>query len=103
MASDEAMARLGIVPRQRLELPSYEAVVSALKSGYGVAAISRYVVATELRAGILTVVPVRGWEVRAVVSVLRVREAHLTPSAQQFQGLVRNRLAELSHRDEEKI
>jgi LysR family transcriptional regulator, transcriptional activator of the cysJI operon len=96
IASDAAMARLGIVPRRRLELPSYEAVVSALKRGYGVAAISRYVVATELRAGLLTVITVRGWNVRAVVSVLRVREARLTPSAQQFQGLVRNRLAELS-------
>jgi LysR family transcriptional regulator, transcriptional activator of the cysJI operon len=99
-ASDEAMARLGIVPRRRLVLPSYEAVVSALKRGYGVAAIGRYVVATELRAGLLTIVPVRGWNVRAVVSVLRVREALLTPSAEQFQTLVRNRLAEISRRDD---
>lgn len=96
IASDTAMARLGIVPRRRLELPSYEAVVWALKRGYGVAAISRYVVATELRAGLLTDVPVRGWNVRTVVSVLRVREALLTPSAEQFQALVRNRFAELA-------
>ncbi len=101
IASDAAMARLGIVPRQRLELPSYEAVVYALKRGYGVAAISRYVVATELRAGSLTVVAVRGWNVRAVVSVLRVRDARLTPSAEQFQSSVRNRFAELSRQDEE--
>src|SRR5260221_5547395 len=33
IASDTAMARLGIVPRRRLELPSYEAVVWALKRG----------------------------------------------------------------------
>ncbi len=96
IASDTAMARLGIVPRRRLELPSYEAVVWALKRGYGVAAISRYVVATELRAGLLTDVPVRGWNVRTVVSVLRVRETLLTPSAEQFQALVRNRFAELT-------
>jgi LysR family transcriptional regulator, transcriptional activator of the cysJI operon len=96
IASDAAMARLGIVPRRRLELPSYEAVVSALKRGYGVAAISRYVVATELRAGLLAVLPVRGWNVRAVVSVLRVREARLAPVAEQFQSLVRNSFAKLS-------
>ena len=101
-AFDAAMARLGIVPRQRLELPSYEAVVSALKEGYGVAAIGRYVVATELRAGLLTVVPVRGWDVRAAVSALRVREALLSPSAEQFQALVRNRFAKLSRHDDEK-
>src|SRR5436190_4193430 len=101
-ASDAAMARLGIVPRRRLELPSYEAVVCALKRGYGVAAISRYVVATELRAGLLTIVTVHGWNVRAVVSVLRVREALLTPSAEQFQALVRNRFAELSRQGDKK-
>jgi DNA-binding transcriptional LysR family regulator len=102
IASDAALARLGIAPRRRLELPSYEAVVSALKRGYGVAAISRYVVATELRAGLLTVIMVRGWNVRAVVSVLRVRDALLTPSAEQFQSLVRSRFAELSRQDDEK-
>ncbi len=95
-ASERAMARLGIVPRRRLELPSYEAVLSALKRGYGVAAISRYIVAAELQAGSLTVIPVRGWNVRAVVSVLRVRDALLTPSADQFQTLVRERFAEIS-------
>ena len=95
-ASERAMARLGIVPRRRLELPSYEAVLSALKRGYGVAAISRYIVAAELQAGSLTVIPVRGWNVRAVVSMLRVRDALLTPSADQFQTLVRERFAEIS-------
>jgi len=102
IASDTAMARLGIVPRRRLELPSYEAVVWALKRGYGVAAISRYVVATELRAGLLIVITVRGWNVRAVVSVLRVRETLLTPSAEQFQALVRNRFAELTSQGDQK-
>jgi len=95
-AAERAMARLGIVPRQRLELPSYEAVLSALKRGYGVAAMSRYVVAAELRAGSLTVIPVRGWNVRSVISVLRIRDALLTPSADQFQALVRQRFAGIS-------
>lgn len=95
-ASDEAMARLGIAPQRRLELPSYEAVLFALKRGYGVAAISRYVVAAELRRGSLTLIPVRGWNVRSVISVLRVREALLTPSADEFQVLVRQRFAEIS-------
>ena len=95
-ASERAMARLGIVPRRRLELPSYEAVLSALKEGYGVAAISRYVVGAELQAGSLRVVPLRSWNVRAVISMLRVRDALLTPSADQFQTLVRKRFAEIS-------
>jgi len=94
--SEAAMARLGIAPRQRLELPSYEAVVSALKKGYGISAISRYVVADQLKSGALVVFPVRGWKEKTVVSALRVRDAVLTPSAEQFQNLVRMRFAEIA-------
>ena len=78
-----------IVPRRRLELPSNEALVYALKKGYGIAAISRYVVAAELRAGSLAVIRVPGWNVRNIVSVLRVRDAKLTPSADRLQTFVR--------------
>jgi DNA-binding transcriptional LysR family regulator len=95
-ASDRALGRLGISPRRRLELPSYEAVIAALKKGYGVAAISRFIVEAELRAGTLVQLPLRGWDVRSVISVLRVRDAMLTPSADQFQSLVRRRFAEIS-------
>src|SRR5262245_15190616 len=98
ISSDAGLARLGIVPEQRLELPSNATVVHALKRGYGIAAISRYVVAAELRAGSLIAVRVRGWNVRNVVSVLRVRDAKLTPSADSFQAFVRARLAEMARR-----
>ncbi len=96
VSSDAGLARLGIVPRRRLELPSNEALVYALKRGYGIAAISRYVVAAELRTGSLAVVHVRGWNVRNVVSLLRVRDARLTPSADRFQTFVRARLGEMA-------
>jgi DNA-binding transcriptional LysR family regulator len=90
------MARLGIVPVRHLELPSYEAVLSALKRGYGVAAISRYVVAAELQTRSLAVMSVRGWNVHNVVSMLRVRDPLLTPTADQFQAFVRRRFAAIS-------
>jgi DNA-binding transcriptional LysR family regulator len=54
ISSDAGLARLGIVPARRLELPSNEAVVRALKRGYGISAISRYVVAAELQTGSLS-------------------------------------------------
>ena len=95
-AADAAMARLGIVPRRRLALPSYEAVVDALTRSYGIAALSHFVVAAELRVGSLTVVAVSGWDVSSMISVLRVRDALLTPVADQFQVLVRKRFRELS-------
>jgi DNA-binding transcriptional LysR family regulator len=96
ISSDAELARLGMVPARRLELPSYEALVYALKSGYGIAAVSRYVVAAELRTGSLAVIPVREWNVRNLVSVLRVRDAKLTPSADRFQTFVRTRLGEMA-------
>jgi len=97
-AFEQGMARLGAVPQHRLELPSYEAVLSALKRGYGVAAISRFMVEQELRAGSLVVLPVRNWNVSAVISVIRVRDAMLTPAADAFQAFARKRLSELSRR-----
>jgi LysR family transcriptional regulator, transcriptional activator of the cysJI operon len=94
ISSDVTLARLGIVPRRRLELASNETVVCALKQGYGIAAISRYAVATELRTGSLAVIQVRGWNVRNIVSLLRVRDAMLSPSAERFQTFARTRLGE---------
>jgi LysR family transcriptional regulator, transcriptional activator of the cysJI operon len=96
-SSDAGLARLGVVPRHRIELPSNEAVVHALKRGYGITAISRYVVAAELRNGSLAAIRFRGWNVRNVVSVLRVRDAKLTPSAEGFEAFVRTRLAEMAY------
>lgn len=95
---EQAMARLGVAPRHRLELPSYEAVLSALKRGYGVAAISRFIVKDELRAGSLAIVPVRNWNARTVISAIRIRDAVLTPLADAFQTLARQRLSALSRR-----
>jgi DNA-binding transcriptional LysR family regulator len=98
ISSDAGLAQLGIAPRQRLVLPSNEALVHALKSGYGIAAISRYVVTQELEAGSLMVISIRGWRVRNVVSVLRVRDATLTPSAKSFLTFARARLGEMARR-----
>lgn len=95
ISSDAALARLGIVPRRRLELASNEALLYALKQGYGIAAISRYVIAAELRTGSLAAVNFRGWNVCNIVSLLRVRDATLSPAANQFQAFVRARLGEI--------
>ncbi len=98
ISSDDRLAQLGIIPNRRLELSSNEALVSALKRGYGIGAISRYVVAAELSAGALALIRLRGWNVRNMVSVLRVRDAKLTPSADHFQTFVRTRLDEMTRR-----
>jgi LysR family transcriptional regulator, transcriptional activator of the cysJI operon len=94
-ASDAALANLGIVPQRRLELPSWEAIKLAVKRGYGIAACSRFAVDEELRVRSLAVVPVRGWNVRKTMSVIRIREAAPTPSAEQFLLFLRGYLRQM--------
>jgi LysR family transcriptional regulator, transcriptional activator of the cysJI operon len=90
--SDAALANLGIVPQRRLQLPSWEAIKIAAKRGYGIAACSRFAIREELRAGSLIVLTLRGWNVRKIMSIIRVRDAALTPSAEQFLLLLRSRI-----------
>jgi DNA-binding transcriptional LysR family regulator len=94
-ASDAALANLGIVPQRRLELPSWEAIKLAVKRGYGIAACSRFAVDEELRVRSLAVVSVRGWNVRKTMSVIRIREAAPTPSAEQFLLFLRGYLRQM--------
>jgi DNA-binding transcriptional LysR family regulator len=96
--SDAALTHLGIVPERRLELPSWEAIKFAVKRGYGIAACSRFAVEEELRAGSLAVIPVARWNVRKIMSVIRVRDAALTPSAEQFLLMLRERCSRIRSR-----
>lgn len=91
-SSDAGLAELGIVPARRLELPSSEAVLHALRKGYGIGAVSRYVAEQDLRSGTLTAFRLPGWKVRNVVSMIRGREAVLTPYAKRFEAHVRAHL-----------
>ncbi len=93
--SDAALANLGIVSRRRLELPSWEAIKLAVKRGFGIAACSRFAVDEELRVGALAILPVRGWNVRKTISLIRVRDAALTPSAEQFVLFLRAYLRQM--------
>ena len=88
---EATFADLGIAPKRRLELPSWEAIKLMVRRGYGVAACSRFAVDEEVRAGLLAVIPIRGWKVRNTTSVIRVRDAALTPAAQQFLIMLRTR------------
>jgi DNA-binding transcriptional LysR family regulator len=89
--ADEAMADLGIVPSRRLALPSWEAIKIAVRRGHGIAACSRISVTEELDAGTLVVIPFVPWKVRRTFSIVRIRDAALTPAAQQFLLMLRQR------------
>jgi LysR family transcriptional regulator, transcriptional activator of the cysJI operon len=95
---EAAFADLGITPQRRLELPSWEAIKLMVRRGYGVAACSRFAVDGELRAGVLTEIPIRGWKVRNTMSIIRVRDAALTPAALQFLETLRGQMRKISSR-----
>jgi LysR family transcriptional regulator, transcriptional activator of the cysJI operon len=89
--ADEALADLGIVPSRRLALPSWEAIKLAVRRGHGIAACSRISVTEELAAKTLVAIPFVPWKVRRTFSIVRIRDAALTPSAQQFLLMLRER------------
>jgi DNA-binding transcriptional LysR family regulator len=90
-AVEAAWADSGFTPSHRLELPSWEAVKLAVSRGHGVAACSRFAVEGELRTGVLALVRLRGWSVRRTISIIRLREAALTPSAGEFLTMLKAR------------
>jgi len=54
--TEEALDRLGIVPRRTLEMNSCEAVKRAVAAGLGVSFISRYAISLELAQGMLVAI-----------------------------------------------
>jgi DNA-binding transcriptional LysR family regulator len=87
-AVEAAWKDLGIVPSRRLEMPSWEAIKLAVASGVGVAACSRFAVEAELRAGTMVMLEPPRWNVRRMISVIRSRDAPLTPAAERFLAVL---------------
>ena len=89
--ADAALADLGIVPRHRLDLPSWESIKMVVRRGYGIAAFSRLALTEELETGTLVVIPFVPWKVRRTFSIVRIRDATLSPPAQRFLLMLRER------------
>jgi DNA-binding transcriptional LysR family regulator len=94
--ADSALADLGIVPRRRLALPAWESIKIAVRAGYGIAAFSRQAVQEELASGTLVEIPFGSWRVRRLFSLVRIRDAALTPAAQEFADTLRIRCRALA-------
>src|SRR5260370_10699669 len=61
----------------------------AVRAGYGIAAFSRHAVQEELASGALVEIPFGSWRVRRTFSLVRIRDAALTPAAQAFADTLR--------------
>ena len=91
-AFEAAWRDLGISPRARISLPSWEAVKLAVAKGAGVSGMSRYALTTELAAGTVAILKVPGWRVRRHFSLVHARDIPLSPPAERFRTIL---LAEL--------
>jgi len=91
VVADNALAELGVVPKRRLALPAWESIKLAVRRGHGIAAMSRIAMAEELEAGTLVIIPFIPWKVRRTVSIIRIRDAALTPTAHRFLLMLRAR------------
>ena len=87
--ADNALADLGIVPSRRLALPAWEAIKTAVRRGYGIAAVSRLAVSEELANRTLVIIGFMPWKVRRAFSIVRIRDAALSWPAQELLKTLR--------------
>jgi LysR family transcriptional regulator, transcriptional activator of the cysJI operon len=92
-AVEAARWEAGLHVGRSLELPSWEAVKLVVSRGEGIAAISRFALDVELRAGTLVVLDVPRWRVKRLIAAVRAREIPLGEAAGDFVQLLRSELA----------
>ena len=77
--------KLGVVPLIAIELGSNQAVKQAAMAGGGIGVISRLGITAELKAGMLTVLDVEGWECHRPLTLVHPRDRYLSPSQRAFR------------------
>ena len=77
--------KLGVMPAIAIELGSNQAVKQAATAGGGIGIISRLGITAELRAGMLTVLEVEGWECRRPLTLVQPKDRYLSPSQRAFR------------------
>ncbi len=83
--AESQFQKLGVAPRIAVELGSNQAVKQAATAGGGIGVISRLGITAELRAGMLTVLDVAGWDCRRTLTLIQPRDRYLSPSQRAFR------------------
>ena len=71
-----------------MELGSNQAVKLAAEAGVGVGVISRLGIGAELKAGLLRVLAVDGWQCRRPLILVYLKERKLSPAQRAFLQLL---------------
>jgi DNA-binding transcriptional LysR family regulator/predicted ATPase len=92
-AVETARWELGLHAVRTVELASWEAVKRAVAKGAGIAAVSGLALDLELETGAVVVLDVPRWRLTRTIALVRARGVPLTPPAERFVALLRERLA----------
>lgn len=81
---EQALRRKGIAIKPFLSLASPEAIKNAVACGMGVAIVSRLIVALELQAGILGIIPLGDFRISRPLQLQRIRGQSRSPALVKF-------------------
>jgi DNA-binding transcriptional LysR family regulator len=82
--AERYFAQMGVTPYIALSLGSNQAVKQAAVAGGGVGVISRLGVAAEVKAGMLVILSVEGWDCRRSLILVRPKDRYLSPAQRAF-------------------
>lgn len=91
-AADAALREAGVQLAKVMEINNPESVKQAVESGLGVAFLSRFAIATELKAETLIVVKVKGLRVSRELQIVRRADKHLSGAAQSLIEMAGHKL-----------
>ena len=81
---ERALRRKGIKLKPFMSLASPEAIKSAVASGMGIAIVSRLIVALELQAGILGIIPLEDLKISRPLQLEHIRDRSRSPALMKF-------------------
>ncbi len=84
-SAERHFQQLGLVPKIAIELGSNQAIKQAATAGGGIGIISRLGITAELKAGMLIVLDVEGWECRRPLTLIQPKDRYLSPSQHAFR------------------
>ena len=84
-AAERHLQALGVDAKVALELGSNQAVKQAAAAGGGVGVISRLGIAAEVKAEMLVVLEVKGWNCRRPLTLVHPKDRYLSPAQRAFR------------------
>jgi DNA-binding transcriptional LysR family regulator len=84
-SAERHFRQLGLTPKIAIELGSNQAIKQAAMAGGGIGIISRLGITAELKAGMLVVLDVEGWDCRRPLTLIQPKDRYLSPSQRAFR------------------